>query len=303
MKVVFFVAGGEIALRSIEAVGETHEIAAVVRPRPTGSTVRRLLRRTAQAMRMRPRDAVRHFTTEKRIPTIEAESGRDKAIVAMLNEIQPDVICIATFPWILDPTLLTVPSYGAFNLHASLLPRHRGPNPYFWTYYHDDRDVGVTVHVAANDADAGEIVIQDKWELRRGFNVIPLHAEMAVRGAAALREAVDMVESGERHFTPQDETLATKAPRVKPMASMVNFAEWDVERVWHFLAGIHPFFHEPLRDAGRPVRYGTVIGYERTDSTAQAGRLERMGEEWRLQCLGGSVRLTLRDKLKKKASA
>ena len=123
--------------------------------------------------------------------------------------------------------------------------------------------MGVTVHVAANDADAGEIVIQDKWELRRGFNVIPLHAEMAVRGAAALREAVDMVESGERHFTPQDETLATKAPRVKPMASMVNFAEWDVERVWHFLAGT------PVRHPRHLVVAGStgVPAPEKRDST------------------------------------
>jgi hypothetical protein len=89
----------------------------------------------------------------------------------------------------------------------------------------------------------------------------------------------------------QDERAATHAPRVRPGIPMVRFDEWDVERVWHFLAGLCPRFREPLSDSGgRPVPYEVVSGFER-GASGTPGNVETSGEGWKLHCRGGVVRL------------
>ena len=73
---------------------------------------------------------------------------------------------------------------------------------------------------------------------------------------------------------------------------MVRFDEWDVERVWHFLAGLFPRRREPLRDdANREVRYLGVLGYTSGDCGTAAGVVQRASFGWNLNCLGGSVPL------------
>ncbi|MFO1111705.1 MAG: hypothetical protein U1E61_21250, partial [Bradyrhizobium sp.] len=74
-------------------------------------------------------------------------------------------------------------------------------------------------------------------------------------------------------------------------APMVDFAGWDVERVWHFLAGLCPGFREPLKDPdGVPVLYNSVVGFERA-ATLTAGTIQKMDAGWRLSCNGGTVLL------------
>jgi len=70
---------------------------------------------------------------------------------------------------------------------------------------------------------------------------------------------------------------------------MVRFDEWDVERVWHFLAGLCPRFREPLTDAeGRPVPYRHVGGFQR-GLAATPGTVERHVHGWKLHCRGGTI--------------
>jgi hypothetical protein len=73
---------------------------------------------------------------------------------------------------------------------------------------------------------------------------------------------------------------------------MVDFAAWDVERVWHFLAGLYPRFQEPLvTEDGTPVRYGGVRGYLREQHHHPPGTVRREAGDWDLYCNGGRVQL------------
>ena len=91
-----------------------------------------------------------------------------------------------------------------------------------------------------------------------------LNEDVARCGASLLRSAVEALAGGRAPRVAQDERAATYAPRVRPGTPMVRFDEWDVERVWHFLAGLSPRFREPLIDrAGHPASYQAVIGFER----------------------------------------
>ena len=98
MKVVFFCAGGELGLRPLEAVAEHHQLGAVVRPAPGGSVVKRALRHMARTAGVR-RDPVRDWTRQREVPSLVAQSGDDPAVLAALRNLEPDLICISTFPF------------------------------------------------------------------------------------------------------------------------------------------------------------------------------------------------------------
>jgi methionyl-tRNA formyltransferase len=221
-----------------------------------------------------------------------ARSGADPDIASQLRELRPDLMCIAGYPWILPIDLLTVPPLGTINLHPALLPRHRGLLPLFWIYYRDDRTTGVTVHRATAEADAGGILGQVSFPLERGFPVEELNRLNGRRAAEVLGPVLRNLAVGRAEARPQDDAVATAAPRVRPGTPMVAFESWDVERVWHFLAGLFPRFEEPLTgEDGAPIRYAAVRGYRREAHGRPPGTVGQAAGGYDLYCLGGSVHL------------
>lgn len=138
----------------------------------------------------------------------------DPAVRRLLEGIRPDVLLSFFWPRPVPPALLASCPRGAFGLHPSLLPRWRGPDPYFWTVRAGERETGVTLFRLAEGYDTGPIVAQrrlpvpagaDAWQLARRLDrpALELLLECALRLAAG--EALD----GE----PQDAAQATEAPR------------------------------------------------------------------------------------------
>jgi methionyl-tRNA formyltransferase len=243
-------------------------------------------------MRLRHRDVVEDWRRRTSIPSIASTRDQERILASQLSRLGTELICVATFPWLLRPEILTVPRHGVVNLHPSYLPRHRGPNPLFWTYHRDDRVGGVTAHLADQRADAGPILVQERIDIPRGWSSSALYLAMAAAGARVLGDAVDSVERGAAHPVPQADHLATSAPRLQNGTPMIDFSSWDVERTWHFLAGLNPWYKEPLSTAdGRAVRYGEVLGFERDDSNGPVGHVRAASHGWTLTCRGGEIHL------------
>lgn len=286
MRVVLFGSGGTMPSEALQALGAEHSVVAVVRPE--GPSLRSRLGGLARSLGLRAADPFLVAARNHNIPVIKAHKGNDPSVALELQRLKPDLICIASFPWLLSEAIFSLPPLGAVNLHSSLLPRHRGPNPLFWTYYHDDRTTGVTAHVVTRTADAGDILGQRSFPLPRGLPLGKLHDETSRRGAELLLEVAAALERGTGPRTPQDPATATKAPRVRPGTRMVDFANWPTERVWHFLGGLYPHFREPL--PGAPYR--AVVGFEICQHQRAPGSVEAVHGGWRLYCLEGYVKLS-----------
>jgi len=219
------------------------------------------------------------------VPVVHCGAGAEAA----LREFRPDLICIAAFPRLVPAGIRALAPGGAINLHTSLLPRHRGPDPVFWTYYHGDRESGWTAHRATDRFDEGAILLQEPFSLPRGLPVGELGRELRERAGPFLLRAI--AAAGSAQERAQVEEQATRAPRVDLNAFRVPFESWDVEQVWHFLAGFADRFRQPLvDDLGRRVTYRRVPGFER-GAAGPAGTVVRDGAAWRLSCLGGTVLL------------
>ena len=133
---------------------------------------------------------------------------------------------------------LDLAKHGAIGAHPSLLPRHRGPNPYFWAIDMDDEVTGVTVHHLTPEYDRGGCLLQarvpilgrDSWQLARALDRPSLRL---------LREAVRVIERGTADPHPQDETHATWAPEPSGDLLRVDW-HWPTERVLRRIRALAP---------------------------------------------------------------
>jgi len=288
LRIALFCTASRFSLAALGELAARRLVAAVVLAQPPRRGLRGSLSSIAGIRRMSPVEAA---ARERRLPVILATASNAEVVAEQLRAVRPDLIGVAIFPRLIPPEIVALAPLGAINVHPSLLPRHRGPLPLFWTYHADDRAAGVTVHHLNESFDAGDILLQESFPLPRAYPVAQLDEDVARRGASLLRSAVDAVACGRASRVAQDQRAATYAPRVTPGTSMVPFDEWDVERVWHFLAGLNPRFCEPLiDDAGRPARYQAVAGFERGPS-GTAGTVESVAGGWKLNCRGGVVLL------------
>jgi methionyl-tRNA formyltransferase len=286
MRVAFFGAGSPLSRLALAAVASEHEVVAVVHPVPA-DLPRRMKWRASSLLRGRG-----PLGGEYGLRRLQCRGSSDASLRERLGALNADVICIAAWPWLLPPALFTLPRLGALNLHPSLLPRHRGPNPLFWTYYHGDEEAGVTVHRVDAGADTGDILAQTRVLVERGLPLSSLYHQLAACGASLLRESLRALEEGRDTGTPQREAEATWAPRVKPGTPMVDWS-WPAARIWHFLAGVFPHYKEPLRGPeGEPVDYGGVAGFDGSVCGLPPGTVRRTEQGWLLACADGCVHLT-----------
>ena len=294
MRIAFLGMNGPLSLAALGAAARDHQIVAIARPASAGAApgLRGRLGQAARALLMRRADSLDGIARQAGIRVTELGSRSDPALAAQLLQCRPDVLCVATYPWLLAPEILSLARLGSLNVHAALLPRHRGLLPLFWVYHADDRRTGVTVHWMDERADGGDIVHQSSFALPRGEPVDTLNRRNAEAAGPALVCALAAIADGSAARTIQDETKATAAPFVRAGTPMVAFDSWGAERVWHFLAGLYPRFVEPLRDAaGNAVPYRGVHGYALETHRRAPGTLERVPGGIALFCRDGLVHL------------
>jgi methionyl-tRNA formyltransferase len=287
MRVVVAAANGAFAAPTAEALAQTGELVGILRPAPT---LAGRLRRALAPRRGEP-DPLGRIARERGIPV--AYAGRDdRGAAAVLDRFRPDVLCIVTFPWILGARTVAVPRLAALNVHPSLLPRQRGPNPWFWIYHDGDPEAGVSVHAATERADSGPVWSQERVPLPRGYPIERLHDDVARTSGAAVRRALERIVDETAAPELQDEERATAAPRVARRARMADFSRWDAAQVWHFLHGLFPKYCELLADErGRSIRYAGVGDWRPGHENHAPGTVTAAPGGWTLWCRGGCVDL------------
>lgn len=294
LRVLFFGTTGPLSLASLDAIRADHQIVGVVCARPAApSGVHARIVRAARAMTRRAPHRVAALAARCGATLWQIGARRELPPAETLCARQPDVVCVAGFPWKVPTPVLAHTPLGGVNLHTSLLPRHRGPLTLFWVYHANDREAGVTVHRMTDDYDAGDILRQHAFPLERGYPVEALNRRHALVGPPIFCDVLQALADGTARARPQDETLATYAPMVRPGQRMVDFASWDAERVWHFLAGLFPRFIEPLEDGtGRTISYRGVTGYAAGPCAVPPGRVTPHARgALALQCRDGVVYL------------
>jgi methionyl-tRNA formyltransferase len=157
---------------------------------------------------------VKQEALEEGIPVLQPERARGDAFLAELRALDPEISVVVAYGQILRPEVLELPPLGSINIHASLLPELRGAAPVQWAIVRGHETSGVTIMRMEAGLDSGPIVFQVPEPISPEESGVELGGRLAETGAAALIEALALMEAGAASETPQDHGLATYAPKV-----------------------------------------------------------------------------------------
>ncbi len=168
---------------------------------------------------------VKTFAIEQGIPVLQPPSLRDDEQVAALAALEPDVMIVAAYGLILPQAVLDIPRAGCLNVHASLLPRWRGAAPIQAAILAGDAQTGVCLMQMEAGLDTGPVFACEPVDIGERESAGELHDRLAAAGGALLAEHLDAILAGGLDARPQDDALATYAPKVRPADAQLDWQQ------------------------------------------------------------------------------
>lgn len=174
------------------------------------------------------------------IPVLQPAKVRAPESVAEIASFKPDLLVVMAYGQILPQSLLDVPRLGAINLHASLLPRHRGAAPVHAAILAGDIKSGVTVMWMDAGLDTGDILLSRECVIAADETAGTLHDKLAELAPRALAVAWPRVREGKADRVPQDENLATYSPKLDRSSGRLDWRD-SAEQIARKIRGMHPW--------------------------------------------------------------
>lgn len=212
MRIVFF-GTSDFAVPSLSKLIDCHEIAAVI-TKPDRPQGRRLLTRPS---------AVKTKAQELGIPVSSIEDIPVAEAIDKLKSYEADLFVVIAYGQILPINVLSLPKLYSVGLHASLLPKYRGPSPISWAVLSGEKRTGITVFKLTEKMDAGDIIIQQEAEISASDNAHTLSVKLSELGADLLLKAVGTIEKKQERFVKQIEGEATFTPKLKKEDGLIDW--------------------------------------------------------------------------------
>jgi methionyl-tRNA formyltransferase len=172
---------------------------------------------------------VKELTLQHNLTPLQPERVKEEAFQEVLKILQPDLFVVAAYGQILPKSILSIPKYGAVNVHASLLPEYRGAAPIAWAILNGEKVTGVTTMMMDDGMDTGDILLQAETPIGNEETCERLHDRLASSGARLLLETLEKMKTGEIRSIPQDHSKATYAPPLKKEDGYIDWKKGATE--------------------------------------------------------------------------
>ena len=182
---------------------------------------------------------VKQLAVEKGIPVFQPMRIR-KDGVEDLKALQPDLCVTAAFGQILSQEILDIPKMGTINVHASMLPKHRGSAPINWAILQGDEVVGVTTMMTDKGIDTGDMLLKAETPYVEGETAGELTVRMAELGAQLLVETLRQLEAGTLQRIPQDHENMTYDPMLTKEMGVIDWAA-EAADIVNRIHGLNPW--------------------------------------------------------------
>ncbi len=280
---VIFLGTPQFAVPSLKALLQAGEDVVTVITQPD--------RPRGRGQRVTP-SPVKELALAHGLPILQPVRLKDPEFVARLRDLAPELMVVTAYGRILTHEMLAIPSVGFLNVHASLLPRHRGAAPINWSLIRGDAETGVTIMWVTYEVDTGPMLLQQRVPIGPDENAGTLTVKLSEAGGTLLAEALERLRQGEQLNFDQPETGITYAPPISPDMRLIH---WDhaAPEVAGWIRGLDPrpgaytlwqkkrlrlFGARVAKPEGGTAAPGTVLGLTE-------GRLE-------VACGQGTVSLT-----------
>jgi methionyl-tRNA formyltransferase len=214
MKIVFL-GTSEFAVPSLQKLRRKHEIAAVItkHDKPQG---RRLVSSPSP---------IRIAANSLGLTSLSIEGLALAEAVSVMGSYGADLFVVIAYGQILSARILALPKMFSIGLHASILPKYRGPSPINWAILNGEERTGVTVFRLNDKMDAGEMISQGVADILSSDNARTLSTRLADLGADLLVETVDAIAAGSAEFTEQDAKDATFTQKLKKEDGRIDWIQ------------------------------------------------------------------------------
>ena len=199
---------------------------------------------------------VKELATERRVPVFQPERINRPEMLDILRSLHADVFIVAAYGQILKPELLAIPRLGAFNLHGSLLPRHRGAAPVQYSIWKGDAVTGVTVFQIEPSLDSGPIVGKVETPVGETETAGELMLRLAELSVPLTLHVVRQLAENTATFERQDPSQVTLAPKIPREAGNIDWSKTrhEIDRLVRAMqpwpkasSTLHRKGHSPLR--------------------------------------------------------
>jgi methionyl-tRNA formyltransferase len=203
---IIFIGSGDIGLPTLRMLLDSqdhHVLACVTQPdKPVGRH---------QELQASP---IKQLALSHHVPIFQPARIRDRSALEQIQYLRPDVIVVIAYGQILPGEILRTPSIACLNLHASLLPRHRGAAPIHAAIEMGDKLTGMTVMYMAEGLDTGDILLEKSIRIGRRETTGLLHDRLAALAPDALKAALVLLKQGRAPRLVQDSAQATYAAKL-----------------------------------------------------------------------------------------
>lgn len=222
---IIFAGSGEFGVPTLRALlSSEHQVAQVVTQpdRPAGRG--RVLAPTLVA----------HAAREAGVPVLQTEDINQARLPPA------DLMAVIAFGQKIAPHQVQHPRLGSINLHASLLPKLRGAAPINWAIINGDQITGNSVIRLAQRMDAGAILGQSQIRIDEVETAGELHDRLSADGVALMLRVIGQLAEGSATELPQDESLATLAPKLSRESARLDFSA-PADQVTRRIRGLYPW--------------------------------------------------------------
>lgn len=181
------------------------------------------------------------LSKNKRIPYYFMTSADDVRLQTWVKNLSPDLMVVFSMSQLLKPIIYKIPKYGTINIHPSILPKYRGPNPDFWHYMNMEKEQGVTIHYIDEGEDTGDILYQQVVSVPLGMKS-PERLDLLITDTAvpALFKVIDDIQNDT--IVPQVQPAESPTPRARNIkecehVKYIDWYNWPVEKIWNILRG------------------------------------------------------------------
>jgi methionyl-tRNA formyltransferase len=263
---IVFVGAGAIGLPTLQALLKSeHEVVGVVTQtdKPVGR---------AQSMEPTPIKKAMQGTA---VRILQPARIKDQQAIEQIRALKPDVIVVMAYGQILPRDVLEIPEIACLNLHASLLPRWRGAAPIQAAIAAGDQGTGITVMYMDEGLDTGDILLQRTIDTRSDDTGGSLHDRLAQIAPDALLESLQMLAEGSAPRIPQDNNVATYAPKLKREDGKIDWSQ-PAETIERKIRAFNPWPGAFMEINGRNLKIfsASIVGL-----SAKPGEILRSEKE------------------------
>jgi methionyl-tRNA formyltransferase len=183
---------------------------------------------------------VKECALKHNIPVLQPTNLKSPQFLEELKSYHANLQVVVAFR-MLPEVIWSMPKFGTFNLHASLLPQYRGAAPINWAIINGERETGVTTFFLKHEIDTGSIIFQEKEPIHDTDDVGSLYERLMKKGAGLVLKTVEAIASGKHLSQPQSEAADIKhAPKIFKETCEVNWNQ-PAEHIHNFIRGLSPY--------------------------------------------------------------